>query len=193
MSCQCEEYVCVEAFINPCSEGVEVDIVSDFTGNITGRIWMNGSVSTFTIGVEDQEKIIIPSQFLNENYTHELRLYKGGVIWGCYRVKTYLDFESPIYEPMPISVRETFVRVITMGSVIDLNTVYGSSVAVPNGHIIQYNDLIGAELLEVQNVTEDLAPITGMGVDGFDATTGTITLSNAYSDTFFIVTYKKQA
>lgn len=102
MPCECTIYTCIEAFINPCSEGVELDIVSDYTGNMTGRVWFNGTVTSFGISVTDGERIILPVTLFNENYAHEMRLYdEDGELIECYRVKTYVDYDSGEFTPTP--------------------------------------------------------------------------------------------
>lgn len=192
MSCECESYTCIEAFINPCSEGVQLDIIPDYTGNMLGRVWFNGTVSTFEISVEEGEKIIVPIEQLNENYVHDLRVYNQGDLIACYKVKTYIDYESETFTPMPATVELPYVLIFQMGTPPDTpNSTYGTPVSVANGSTIQDDLLIGATLLDIENVTENLMPVTGMGINGFNSTTGTITLSDSYSDTFFKVMYKK--
>lgn len=102
MSCECLEYQCVEAYINPCSEGVELDIIAEYSGNMTGKVWFNGAVTSFGVTVEDGERIILPTSLFNENYAHEMRLYdEEGVVIECYRVKTYIDKDAPEFTPTP--------------------------------------------------------------------------------------------
>lgn len=103
--CECTEWICVEAFINPCSEGVELDIIPGYSGDMTGKAWFNGTVKSFGIEVTEGERIIIPTEILNENYSHEMRLYdEEGELINCYRVKTYLDTNSGEFTPTPIIV-----------------------------------------------------------------------------------------
>lgn len=101
MPCECLEYQCVEAYINPCSEGVELDIIAEYSGNMTGKVWFNGAVTSFGVTVEDGERIILPTSLFNENYAHEMRLYRDGELIECYRVKTYLDEDAPEFSPTP--------------------------------------------------------------------------------------------
>lgn len=106
MSCDCESYICLEAFANPCSEGVEIDVEATYTGDITGRVYFNGISQSFTVGVTEGENIIIPSSVLNENYTHELRLYNGSSLLNCYHLKVTIDVNSGDF-PVPESTGNT--------------------------------------------------------------------------------------
>jgi hypothetical protein len=103
MSCDCETYTCLDAFYNPCSEGVELNVIPDYTGNMTGRVWFNGTIKSFGIEVTEGEKIIIPN-ILNESYTHDMRLYdEDGTLIACYKVKTAVDTELEEFTPTPAS------------------------------------------------------------------------------------------
>lgn len=104
MSCECESYICLEAFINPCSEGVELNVIPDYTGNMTGKVWFNGTIKSFGFEVTDGEKIIVPIELFNESYTHEMRLYdEDGTLINCYHVKTAIDTDSGEFTPTPAS------------------------------------------------------------------------------------------
>lgn len=109
MACGCESFICVEGFFNPCSEGMQLPIVSDYTGNMTGKVWFNGVVSTFGVGVTEGENIVVPTANFNESYIHEMRLYNvSGDQVACYKVQTITDLQSGTHPVPPII--ETFMQ-----------------------------------------------------------------------------------
>ncbi len=103
MSCTCETYTCIKAFVNKCSEGVELPIVADYDGDMYGELYFNDMVSTFTVAVELNKKIVIPSSIVNENYVHELRLYRDGILYGCYHLRTVFSVNEGTHDLIPPS------------------------------------------------------------------------------------------
>lgn len=105
MACNCESYTCVEAIYNPCSEGVQLDIVADESGDWSADIYFNGVPTQFSFGVTNGEKIIIPVQFLNEYYTHEFRLYDTAQeLVGCYWLKALASNNAGSFDPIPPNI-----------------------------------------------------------------------------------------
>src|SRR5690606_13450429 len=101
-------------------------------------VWFNGVVRTFTVGVEEGENIIIPIDAVNENYTHELRLYASGALLNCFTLKTVIDTDAGSVQPIPpVTDGNVFIKVYEMGTFSGINTVYGTPVSIPNGSIIQ--------------------------------------------------------
>lgn len=77
MSCNCTNIACLQVVFDPCSEGAQInEIIADETGNWTGEIEFAGAYTGFSFGVIDGEKIVIPAELLNENYVHDLKLFK---------------------------------------------------------------------------------------------------------------------
>lgn len=89
MSCECEDYECVQVLVNPCTTGTTLPIEANQTGTWEGHLYFNGGVKTFGINVTSGQDISILTALLNENYRHEFRLYNtSGALHGCYRLKT---------------------------------------------------------------------------------------------------------
>lgn len=89
MSCECETYIVKCIPTNPCTAGTLLDILADETGTWTGRLEFNGAWKFFGLEVEDGIEISILTTLLNENYVHELKLYKeDGSLFNCYKLHT---------------------------------------------------------------------------------------------------------
>lgn len=102
MACICEEYISLCVFLDPCNEGVELDITADETGTWTGQIEFNGTWISFEIDVVEDEKIIIGTHLLNENYIHEFRLYDvEGNLFACYKLQTMYTKGATNAIPIP--------------------------------------------------------------------------------------------
>lgn len=195
MACNCENIICLKAFVNPCSEGVELPLVSETTDNYDFHIEFNGVTRIFSVGVIDGDKIIVPTEFVNENYSHLMEIYNSDgdlVNDTCYNLITKISPDAGSFTPIPPSAMpQNYVQMVTMGTPAPINTVFGEVINVSNGNTIQFDALIGAELFSVEQVTEDMAPQTGEGIDAFDDVTGEIALSSSYSNTYFKIQYKK--
>lgn len=168
MSCPCTSYTCLEAFINPCSEGVDIGLAATYSGNMTIRVWFNGVVRTAGVGVTQNDNIIIPRELLNENYVHELRIYNMDDLLGCYHLKTQLDYNSPEYPVPPINDSDMQGKEYT-----------GNETATQI-----FAELDGKQLLTIamngQEYTSDFWTQTGTGVtwdDPYMIFTGTIVLN----------------
>lgn len=104
MACECEEYSCLNGFYNPCSEGMELAVISSETGNWTGRVFFNGTSRSFSFGVTNGDNIVVPTELFNESSTQELRIYNSSdSLVGCYQVTTVLDLESGDYPVNPVT------------------------------------------------------------------------------------------
>lgn len=107
MACDCTTYICQEVWLNPCTVGTDIGIEATETGVWTARLGFNGVWRAFGVSVEDGEDIAILTRLLNENYVHELRLYKlDGSLYNCYHLKTLPTYNvddatipSPVTEP----------------------------------------------------------------------------------------------
>jgi hypothetical protein len=106
MSCNCTHIECFDVKYNPCSEGAQVNLTADESGNWIGNIEFNGMWSGFEFGVVDGEKIVIPTLLLNESYNHELKLYNtaGALVNDtCYYIKARAMGNNNIYPVIPVS------------------------------------------------------------------------------------------
>lgn len=104
MSCVCTSYQCLEAYFNPCSDGVQVNVVANETGTWKATIFFNGTPTIFAFGVTSGQKIVLPTQFLNEDYTHDLRLYNsGGTLVNCYHLESKATTNAGEFSPIPPS------------------------------------------------------------------------------------------
>lgn len=102
MSCQCANIICAEVFYNPCSEGAQLPIVATETGDLSALIEFNSAWTDFSFGAVESEKLIIPSQFLNENYNHEFRLFDtSGDLVNCYYLKSRGLNSAGDFTPIP--------------------------------------------------------------------------------------------
>ncbi len=104
MSCNCTHIECFDVKYNSCSEGAKLSIVADETGNWIGNIEFNGMWTEFEFGVVADEKIVIPTAVLNENYNHELKLYDvlGDLVNDtCYYIKAKAMASSGSYPVIP--------------------------------------------------------------------------------------------
>lgn len=102
MACNCETYECIEVFWSCDSEGAQITIESTETGVWSADIYFNDMPTRFSFGVTDGENIIIPTEFLNEYYTHEFRLYNGaGTLVGCYHLKSRMVNNAGEFIPIP--------------------------------------------------------------------------------------------
>lgn len=109
MACDCENFACLQAHYNPCSEGVEIDITADYTGPWTADIEYNGTWSKISFGVVDGEKIVLPTAALNENYTHQARIYdeSGNLVNDtCYHIESRALIDGGIYDVLPPNVAD---------------------------------------------------------------------------------------
>jgi hypothetical protein len=100
MACGCSTYTCIEAWVNPCSEGVELPIEATVTDNITVNVEFNGIWAQASVFATEGEDIILPIALFNENYTHEMRLVMDDVE-TCYKVRTALRLDSGEFIPTP--------------------------------------------------------------------------------------------
>lgn len=102
MICGCNTYICLQAVFNPCSEGVQLDVVSTETGDWSGVIYFNGMPTDFVFGVVEDQNIILPVSLFNEFYTHEMQLWNSaGTLVGCYRVNARASMNAGTYAPIP--------------------------------------------------------------------------------------------
>ncbi len=195
MNCNCENITCIKAYVNPCSEGVELPLVAAATDNYSFQIEFNGVTRIFSVAVVEGDKIIIPTEFVNENYSHLMEIFNSDgdlVNDTCYTLVTKISPDAGSFTPIPPGdMPQTYVQMVTMGDPAPINDVFGDAVNVDNGNEIQFDALIGASLFSVEQVTNTLAPEDGSGVDDFDDATGTITLSSSYTNTYFKIIYKK--
>jgi hypothetical protein len=109
MSCDCETYTCLDAFYNPCSEGVALDVAATDSLVWSGRIEYNGIWTLFSFGVTEGEDIVIPTEFLNEYYDHQFKLYdNAGELFGCYKLKSRAMGNAGTYAPVAPVDLQTF-------------------------------------------------------------------------------------
>ena len=192
MECNCETYECIEVFLVPCAETINLGLVADGSG-----VWkmvheFNGTWVRTDIAVTNGSPIIVPNNF-NEDYNTILKFYKpDNTIFNdtCYKLKIMLTVFTNCSDT-PTITGQMYRQMVAMGGPAPINDVFGSEITVDNGNAIQFDDLIGAQLFSVEQVTNELAPQTGEGVDDFDSETGTITLSSSYTNTYFKIQYKK--
>lgn len=120
MSCDCETYICTKAFINPCNVGTFIGIEATETGTWTARLGFNNTFREFGISVDDGKEIAIPTELLNENYQHDLKLYdSNGILINCYKLQTHLTFSVADTDiPSPIFSYWTWGSVVATGNII---------------------------------------------------------------------------
>lgn len=117
MSCLCEpnDIICVP--VNPCNAGTTIDLAADETGTWTGQIEFNGTWISFEIDVVEDEKIIIGTHLLNENYVHEFRLYNvENDLFGCYKLQTMYTKGTANAIPIPVNESVSFLAYIGVAS-----------------------------------------------------------------------------
>lgn len=198
MTCSCDSYECLEVIYNPCSEGAQLNIVANETGNWSADVYFNGMPTQIEFAVTTGDKIIIPVTVLNEYYTHEFRLYNtAGNLIDCYQLKALASKNAGEFTPVPPSgTGGSFVQIFKMGTNVPdtLNTSFGPVITINNGDKIQSSVLVGATLLDVQQVGTSLQPVDGIfGIEGWDSPAGEIDLGQPYQDTYFKVIYTKNS
>lgn len=99
--CGCETYECLEAFVNPCNAGTELDVQAEADGTWNAQILFNEKWTQFGFEVNVGENIVIPTSVLNENYLHELRLFNTTGVQSCYHLKTRYTSVLSGFEPQP--------------------------------------------------------------------------------------------
>lgn len=173
MSCNCITYQCLSVDHNPCSNGVQLPINADETGNWSVLIEFNGTWIRLSLEVTEGEPIVIPN-VLNERYTHTIRLLNSNkeLFNGtCYKLMTGQGTNGDLI-PLPQggnddgnnACKETYrMDFITAGT----DTLY------------TFSPLIGAELLDVTLETINLDIDTQLA---FNANLGTINFLTPVSD-----------
>lgn len=101
MACDCASFECLEAFVNPCSAGVELNIVPDADATWNARIEFNGTWIFFGFEVNQNLPIVLPRTVFNENYIHELRIIDEADIQTCYKVRTAYQNTLTGFDPQP--------------------------------------------------------------------------------------------
>lgn len=101
MACDCETYTCLEAFINPCSAGTELNIIPTADATWNARIEFNGTWIFFGFEVNNGLPIVLPTVVFNEDYVHELRVIDEDGIQTCYRVRSVYQRTLTGFEPQP--------------------------------------------------------------------------------------------
>jgi hypothetical protein len=155
MSCDCLEYICLDVIYNPCSEGAELAIEATETGTWSADLYFNGVPTQFSFGVTQGENIVIPTEFLNEYYTHEFRLYNGaGTLLACYQLKARYSNNAGEFTPIPptpdglqaktFTGNGTDTQVFTgVGHIIEItipNQIYTESDFVQTGESVTMDD-----------------------------------------------------
>lgn len=125
MACDCTTYICQEVWLNPCTTGTDTGITATEDGVWTARLGFNGVWRAFGVSVESGEDIAILTALLNENYVHELRLYKlDGSLFNCYHLKTRMTFnvnDADIPSPVaPVSGWD-WDEVEASGNTVEIN------------------------------------------------------------------------
>jgi hypothetical protein len=91
MSCNCPDFTCLDLKFNPCSTGAQLDITATENGTWTAEIEFNNVWSRFSVVVPSGSKVVIPTTYLNEFYTHRFKLYDtlGQLVNAtCYVLRT---------------------------------------------------------------------------------------------------------
>lgn len=113
MSCGCETYTCIEAWINPCSAGVSIPIESTVTNNITVMVEFNGMWTSASVLATLGQNIILPVTLFNEDYIHEMRLTMDEVE-TCYKVNARISLDSGEFIPTPPVSEQTESLTVTV-------------------------------------------------------------------------------
>jgi hypothetical protein len=90
MSCNCLTYQCLSIDYDPCSNGVQLPINADETGNWLVLIEFNGTWIRLSLEVTEGEPIVIPN-VLNGRYVHTIRLLNSDKELfndTCYKLET---------------------------------------------------------------------------------------------------------
>lgn len=155
MACECTSFECLEAIFNPCSEGAELAIEATETGTWSADIYFNGVPTQFSFGVTEGDNIVIPTEFLNEYYTHEFRLYNGaGTLLECYHLKARYSNNAGEFTPIPPSPDGLSAKVFDgngtdtqtftgVGNIIEItipNQIYTESDFVQDGETVTMNN-----------------------------------------------------
>lgn len=121
--CECETFECLNAFYNPCSDGVAVNVIATDSLVWSAQIEFNGVWTLFSFGVIEGEQIILPTAFLNEYYNHILKVYDAnGVIVGCYNLKSRAMGSAGQYSPIaPVELQSFDLEILE-----DTNTITDS-------------------------------------------------------------------
>lgn len=101
MACGCETYTCIEAWVNPCSTGVELPIEASDDATWNARIEFNGQWKAFSFEVSENEDIVLPALVFNEDYTHELRITTNLGVETCYKARTAISTDVAGFTPDP--------------------------------------------------------------------------------------------
>lgn len=101
MACDCASFTCLEAFVNTCSPGVELQVVPTADATWNARIEFNGTWIFFGFEVNQGLPIVLPRTVFNENYIHELRIIDENDIQTCYRVRSAYQNTLVGFEPQP--------------------------------------------------------------------------------------------
>lgn len=150
MSCNCSTYQCLGIDYNPCSNGVQLPINADETGNWSVLIEFNGTWIRLSLEVTEGEPIILPN-VLNERYVHTIRLLNSDKELfndTCYKLVTGHGTNGDII-PLPQG-----------GSNDDSSdckeTYRMDFITISTDTLLSFSSLIGAELLDVTLETINL-------------------------------------
>lgn len=91
MACGCATYICKEVFVNPCEDVTSTGIMPSADGTYKFQVYFNEVVNTFSIEATQGQLMYIPTEMLNESYTHEVRVTDPSDTVQCYWFRTIIN------------------------------------------------------------------------------------------------------
>lgn len=159
MACNCENIECLIVKFNPCSEGAELPLIATENGTWTAEIEFNGMWSEFGFGVLNGQRIVIPSIYLNEYYTHQIRILdSSGLLINetCYALKARAIASGDIYPVIPPGLSSFDITIAEAGNSITNDLLEGVDLAfiVTDGQ--SYNTAFWGKPVESDTLTSDI-------------------------------------
>lgn len=123
---ECQEYVCVDVYINQCEEGlIKLPIEADQTGEWYGMVEFNGTYFKTIFNAEEQYYVLFPAKYLNEHYKHKVRIYNpDGILFGCFVLSTNPQ-TNIISDPITIDyeMKSLDITITEAGNIIKNNVL----------------------------------------------------------------------
>lgn len=165
--CGCETYECLEAFVNPCNVGTELDVQAEANGTWNAQILFNEKWTQFGFEVNAGENIVIPTSVLNENYLHELRLFNTTGVQTCYHLKTRYTSVLSGFEPQP-----------------PISSIWQWGKLAVNGNTVS-DDLLGGDLSTIIWINEQPVDWAAQGITHTGDTLDFTAIGGAYGNIIF--------
>lgn len=155
MNCGCQNYVCHNVYLIPCSGSIALPLLADETGTWIMITEFNGITYRTDINVTDGQPIVIPTSALNEKYRHPIRFIRSdGSLFNntCYSLNVMATiFTNPAPQQTTQTVSFPFK-------------------AISGGMVFQHNDLIGVIMHDVITINNASYQAQEMGITHDPAT-----------------------